>query len=57
MNVTEPSPETKLSSAEDVPPPLHPLSAIANPMMSANFFITVFQAIGDVLARNKLTLK
>jgi hypothetical protein len=57
MNVVDPSPETKLSSAEDVPPPPHPVSAIANAIRSAIFFITYFQAKGDVLALNMLTLK
>ena len=57
INVVDPSPETKLSSDEDVPPPPQPVSAIAHAIRSANFFITYFRAGGDVLALNRSILR
>ena len=52
MNVVDPSPDTKLSSEVELPPPPHAVNANVSTMNAANFFITSFLAIGGRQAQN-----
>ena len=52
MYVVEPSPETKLSSALELPPPPHAVNANARTINAANFFITSSRVTGDEQALN-----
>ena len=53
MYVVEPSPDTKLSSALELPPPPHAVNTNASTTKAVSFFITSSLAASDVQVRNK----
>ena len=57
INVVDPSPDTKLSSEVEVPPPPHAVNANASTINVANFFITSSLAISDEQALNMKDLR